>query len=195
MHGPLARFIADQRTNYAVLHTITCALLGVSISWFYKWFRRPPSARRRRRMVLDRRVAELFAASGRTYGSPRVRADLRDEGWQVSVNTVADSMHRQGLQGRKPKRPRGLTKQDRGAPTFLDLLKRDFTATALNAKWVGDVTEIPTAEGTLYLATVIDLFGRRLLAAPISAHPNAALVADALKWRSPYAAAKTAYLT
>jgi transposase InsO family protein len=68
-----------------------------------------------------------------------------EAGWTVSVNTVADSMRRQGLQGRKPKRRRGLTRQDRSAPKFPDLLHRDFTAAAPNVKWCGDITEIPTA--------------------------------------------------
>jgi len=101
--------------------------------------------------------------------------------WRVSVNTVADSMRRQGLTGRKVKRNKGLTRQDKTAPKFGDLLKRDFTAAAINTRWVGDITEIPTAEGKLYLATVIDLCSRRLLAAPTSEHPNRELVCDALR--------------
>ena len=99
----------------------------------------------------------------------------------MSVNTVADSMRRQGLKGREVKRNRGLTRQDRTAPKFPDLLKRDFTAAAINSRWVGDMTEIPTDEGKLYLATVIDLCSRRLLAAPTSEHPNAELAGDAIK--------------
>jgi transposase InsO family protein len=101
--------------------------------------------------------------------------------WQVSVNTVADSMRRQGLAGRKVKRSRGLTRQDRTAPKFPDLLNRDFTAAAVNQRWVGDMTEIPTDEGKLYLASVIDLCSRRLLAAPTSEHPNAQLACDAIR--------------
>jgi len=101
--------------------------------------------------------------------------------WRVSVNTVADSMRRQGLRGRKVKRNKGLTRQDKTAPKFPDLLKRDFTAAAINTRWVGDITEIPTAEGKLYLATVIDLCSRRLLAAPTSEHPNAELACDAIR--------------
>lgn len=101
--------------------------------------------------------------------------------WRVSVNTVADSMRRQGLKGRKVKHNRGLTRQDRTAPKFPDLLKRDFTAAAPNLRWVGDMTEIPTDEGKLYMATVIDLCSRRLLAAPTSEHPNAELACDAIR--------------
>jgi putative transposase len=102
----VARFVADQRTFYRVPHTVTCAILGVSISWLYKWLHPEPTERQSRRAAVDKRVRELFERSQRTYGSPRLHADLLDEGWRISVNTVADSMRRQGLQGRKPKRPR-----------------------------------------------------------------------------------------
>ncbi|MDT4904300.1 MAG: putative transposase [Pseudonocardiales bacterium] len=114
------------------------AILGISISWFYKWFGREPIERARRRAALDAKVRELFKASNRTYGSPRIHADLVEAGETVSVNTVADSMRRQDLQGRKPKRRRGLTRQDRTAPKFPDLVHRDFTALAPNVKWRGD---------------------------------------------------------
>ncbi|MGO8851128.1 IS3 family transposase [Mycobacterium sp.] len=177
----VARFIADQRTFYRVPHTVTCAILGVSISWLYKWLQREPTARQGRRAALDKRVRELFEQSKRTYGSPRIYADLRAEGWRISVNTVADSMRRQGLAGRKPKRPKGLTRQDRKAAKFPDLLRRDFSAAAPNQKWCGDLTEIPTDEGKLYLASVLDLCGRRLLACPMSEHPDVELACDAIK--------------
>ena len=177
----VARFIADQRTMHRVPHTVTAAILGVSISWFHKWLGRGPTERAARRAALDARVRALFEASKRTYGSPRIHADLLEAGETVSVNTVADSMRRQGLQGRKPKRPRGLTRQDRTAPKFPDLVNRDFTAPAPNVKWCGDLTEIPTEEGKLYFASVLDLHSRRLLASATSDHPDAALACDAMK--------------
>lgn len=90
-------------------------------------------------------------------------------------------MRRPHLVGRKTKRNRGLTRQDKAAPKFGDLLNRDFTAAAPNQRWVGDMTEIPTDEGKLYLASVLDLCSRRLLAAPTSEHPNAQLACDAIK--------------
>jgi transposase InsO family protein len=111
----------------------------------------------------------------------RIHADLVEDGWAVSVNTVAHSMRRQGLQGRKPKHRKGLTKQDVTAAKFPDLLQRDFTAAAPNTKWCGDITEIPTDEGKLYLATVLDLFSRMLLACSTSTHPDAELACDAIK--------------
>jgi transposase InsO family protein len=177
----VARFIADQRTFYRVPVAVCCAILGLSVGWFYKWVKAPVTDQLCRRRELDVKVAELFGASGRTYGSPRIHRDLLGDGWRVGENTVADSMRRQCLFGRKPKRSRGLTKQDKTAPKFPDLLRRDFSAAAPNRKWCGDITEIPTGEGKLYLATVLDLYSRRLLACPISEHPNAELAADAIK--------------
>ena len=158
----VARFIADQRTKYRVPHTITCVLLGVSVSWFYKWITRADSTdglhtdTDRRRAQLDTAVAAAFTAAKGLHGSPRLIADLRDLGWEVSEKTVADSMRRQGLVARRIKRRNGLTKQDKTAPKFPDLVKRDFSAAAPNRKWVGDMTEIRTESGQkLYLATVI----------------------------------------
>jgi putative transposase len=178
----VARFVADQRTMYRVPQTVTCAILGISISWFHKWLHREPTERQRRRAALDARVRELFEASQGTYGSPRVHADLLEAGATVSVNTVADSMRRQGLQGCKPKRRRRLTRQDRSAPKFPDLVHRDFSAPGANVKWCGDITDIPTAdEGKLYLASVLDLHSRRLLACATSEHPDAGLAGDAIK--------------
>jgi putative transposase len=177
----VARFIADQRTFYRVPHTLTCALLGVSISWFYKWLDRTPTPSQRRRFELDAAVADAFTKARGLHGSPRLHADLREAGWTVSEKTVADSMRRQGLVARKIRRRNGLTRQDNTAPKFPDLLKRDFTASAPNSRWVGDMTEIPTAAGKLFLATVIDLYSRRLLGAATGLHPDAELACEAIK--------------
>lgn len=186
----VARFVADQRTNYRVPHTVTCALLGLSLAWFYKWIARAQSpaaptglhtTRDRRRDTVDRAVAVAFRKAKGLHGSPRLHADLRDDGWTVSEKTVAESMRRQGLVARQIKRRNGLTRQDKTAPKFPDLLRRNFTAERPNAKWVGDITEIPTVGGKLYLATVIDLFSRRLLGAATSAHPDAELACAAIR--------------
>jgi hypothetical protein len=81
----VAGFIADQRAKHRAPHTLTCALFGVSVSWFYKWLHRGPTPGQRRRAEVDQRVRELFEASGRTYGSPRIHADLIAEGWRAGV--------------------------------------------------------------------------------------------------------------
>ena len=182
----VARFIADQRTNYAVPVALTCALLGISISWFYKWWQRALSpshlytTRDLRRDTIDRAVKVMFVKQRGLHGSPRLVEDLREDGWVVSEKTVAKSMRRQGLIARKIKRRNGLTKQDKTKAPFPDLINRDFTAAEPNQRWVGDITEIPTAGGKLYLATVIDLFSRRLIGAATSRHPNAELAKAAI---------------
>ncbi len=124
---------------------------------------------------------------GGLHGSPRLHADLLDDGWKVSEKTVADTMHRQGLVARRIRRRNGLTRQDKTAPKFPDLLRRDFSAERPNAKWVGDMTEIPTVDEhdrpgpKLYLASVIDLYSRRLLGAATGLHPDAELACSAIK--------------
>ena len=182
----VARFIADQRASHRVPHALSCRLLGVSESWFYKWIERaadPPGVHTetdRRRGELDEAVATAFAAARGLHGSPRLLDDLRDQGWTVSEKSVAASMRRQHLVARQIKRRNGLTRQDKTAPKFADLVNRDFGAEAPNLKWVGDMTEIPTECGKLYLATVIDLFSRRLLGAATGLHPDAELACAAI---------------
>ena len=177
----LAAFIADQRTSHDVPQAVSCRALGVPQAWFYKWHDRGPTPAAVRRAERDAAVKASFDASGASYGSPRVHADLVADGWAVSVNTVAESMARQDLVARVKKRRKNLTRQDKSKCPFPDLVCRDFTAPAPNAKWVGDITEIPTDEGKLYLATVIDLCSRRLLGYPTSAHPDAELAGQAIK--------------
>ncbi len=151
----VASFIAAQRTDYRIPHAVSCRALEVSESWFYKWRDREPTPREARRAALDAAVKASFEDSGGTpgtYGSPRVWEDLIADGWRVSKKTVAASMARQGLQGRSPKRKRrSLTRPDKAAAPIPDLVKRDFSAEAVDQRWCGDLTEIPTDEGKLYL--------------------------------------------
>jgi transposase InsO family protein len=107
--------------------------------------------------------------------------DLVADGWKVSVNTVAASMARQGLQGRSPKRKRrSLTRPDKAAAPVPDLVRREFSAEAINQRWCGDLTEIPTEEAKLYLAIVEDLASRRLVGFAIGEHHDAPLAKAAL---------------
>jgi len=180
----VASFIAAQRTVHHVAHAVACRALEVPASTFYKWRDRPPTARQQRRARLDEAVKRSFDDSGGTpgtYGSPRVWEDLVADGWKVSVNTVAASLAGQGLQGRSPRRKRRcLTRPDKAAAPIPDLIKRDFSAAAVNQRWCGDLTEIPTDEGKLYLATVEDLASRRLPGFAIGEHHDAALAKAAL---------------
>jgi putative transposase len=180
----VARFIADQRTDHRVPHGVACRALDVNESWFYKWKDRPPTPRQQRRAGLDAAVKASFDDSGGTpgtYGSPRVWEDLVAAGWRVSKKTVAASMARQGLQGRSPKRKRrSLTRPDNAAAPIPDLVSRDFSAETVDQRWCGDLTEIPTDEGKLYLATVRDLASRRLPGFAMSEHHDSALAKAAL---------------
>lgn len=146
----MAAFISSQRTEYRVPHALSCRALGVSQSWFYKWHDRQPTPRQQRRAELAEAIRAAFDASGGTYGSPRVTDELRDAGWRVGENTVAALMAQLGLAGRAPKRRRNLTRPGRksAAP---DLVGRKFTAPAPDVTWCGDLTEIVTDEGKLYL--------------------------------------------
>ena len=178
----LTEHIATQRTDHRVPHALACRALGVAPSTFYARRGRAPSAAQARRGRLDAAVRACFDASAGTYGSPRVRAQLRRDGLAVSKKSVEASMARQGLQGRpRRRRRRGLTRPDRGADPVPDLLERDFTARAPNQKWVGDFKQVDTAEGPVFLATVEDLYSRRMLGfATSDAHPTAGLAAAAL---------------
>ena len=180
----VASFIAAQRTEHGVAHAKCCRWLGVSESWFYKWNGRPPTARQQRRAELDAAVKASFDDSGgtpHTYGSPRVWEDLVEDGWEVSVNTVAASMARQGLVGRSAKRKRRcLTRPDKAADPIPDLVRRDFSTGPVDQRWCGDLTEIPTGEGKLYLAIVLDLGSRRLPGFAMSEHHDAAVARAAL---------------
>jgi len=180
----VASFIAAQRAEHRVPHAVSCRALEVPESTFYKWHNRPPTRRELRRGELDVAVKASFDDSGGnpgTYGSPRVWEDLVEAGWTVSMKTVAASMARQGLQGRSPKRKRrSLTRPDKAAAPVPDLVGRDFHAEAINMKWCGDLTEIPTDEGKLYLATVEDLASRRLPGFALGEHHDAPLAKAAL---------------
>ena len=169
----MAAFIASQRDDHGIPYAIACRALGVSQSWFYKWRAGvvPPRAARRER--LKAAISRLFRVHEGTYGAPRITADLRDEGWRVSQNTVAALMREQGLAARSRRRRRSTTRPSRGRWRAPDLVKRDFAAEGINQKWYGDGTEIPTGEGKLYLASVLDVGSRRVIGFALSEHHNA----------------------
>ena len=175
----VASFIASQRAEDQVSHVCSCRALCVSPSWFYKWRDRPPTPRQERRGHIDAAVKKSFVDSDCTYGSPRVLEDLVEDGWKVSKKTVEASMTAQGLAGGP--RSAGAASPDKAAEPIADLVKRDFSAERVNQKWCGDLTEIPTEEGKLYLAIVEDLASRRLPGFAIGEHHDAALATTALQ--------------
>jgi transposase-like protein len=172
----LAALIAAQRARYGIPHAVSCRALGVSQAWFYKWRTGDDSTQRHRRKALAATTAWLFTKHRGTYGSPRITADLHDMGWRVSENTVAKLMAEQGLVARRKRRRRGTTKPDKSARKAPDRLRRNFAPPAApNVAWVGDLTEIPTDEGKLQLAAVLDLHSRRVPGFAMGIHHDAAL--------------------
>jgi transposase InsO family protein len=176
----VACFIAAQRDIYRVPQAVACRALGVSQAWFYKWRHGDASAQHARREQLKVAIGRWFAKHHGTYGSPRITADLRDEGWRVSKNTVAEIMAELGLQARRKRRRKQTTRPGRGKWRAPDLIGRDFAAEQLNRKWYGDGTQIDTDEGKLYLASVLDMASRRIVGFCLGEHHNAELAYDAL---------------
>jgi transposase InsO family protein len=178
----LARLIAAQRDRYGIPHAVSCRALGVSPAWFYKWRRGDCSVRRARRQALAGLIAYLFRLHHGTYGSPRIHADLVELGWAVSKNTVAAVMAEQGLVARRKLRRRGLTRADRSARKAPDGLRRDFAPPAdPDVAWVGDLTDIPNAEGVLYLAAILDLHSRRCVGFAMGPRHDTGLAKAALQ--------------
>jgi putative transposase len=175
----VAAFIVTQRAQHGVPVAAACRALSVSQAWFYKWCHGDPSPRRARRAQLATAIGQLFAAHHGRYGSPRITADLREAGWRVSENTLAQIMAERRLVAR-PKRRRGTTRPGRGRWRAPDLIGRDFPAQRLNQKWYGDGTELPTDEGKLYLASVLDMGSRRVVGFAIGEHHDAQLAYGAL---------------
>ena len=126
-------------------------------------------------------IARLFAKHRGTYGSPRIAADLRDEGWRVSTNTVAALMAELGLAARRKRRRKQTTRQGRGRWRAPDLIGRDFATDRINHKWYGDGTEIVTDEGKLFLDSVLDMGSRRIVGFALGEHHDAALATRALQ--------------
>jgi putative transposase len=176
----VAALIATQRDEHRVPHSAACRALGVSRSWFYKWKDHTLTPRAARKEALAAEVRRLFKAHRGTYGSPRITADLREAGWQVSENTVAAVMREQGLAARRKKKRRSTTRPGKGRWQAPDLVKRDFPAQKINIKWYGDGTEIRTGEGKLYLASVLDMASRRVLGFALGEHHDAQLAYSAL---------------
>jgi putative transposase len=177
----VAGFIVSQRAQHQIPHAVACRALGVSPAWFYKWRHGDPSPRHARRVQLTAKIKQLFAARRGRYGSPRITADLVEEGWSVSVNTVAAIMAEQGLRARPPRRRRRTTRPGRARWRAPDLVRRQFSAAAVNQMWFGDGTEIPTDEGKLYLDSVLDIGSRRIVGFALDEHHDVDLACAALQ--------------
>jgi putative transposase len=159
-----------------------CSWLGVSKSGFYDWRSRPTSVTAARRRVLAVKVKVLFERSHRTYGHRRIHAELLRGGERVGVELVRRLMREQDLHPCQPRPYKTTTiRGHQPEPAAEDLVRRDFTAAAPGTTLVGDITYIPTWQGWLYLATVIDCFNREVIGYATAEHMRTDLVIDALQ--------------
>jgi putative transposase len=170
------RFVHDNMTELSVERM--CELIEVPRSSFYAWLTRSPSAREVSDAVLIGKITEIHSRSRRTYGAPRVHGQLQLAGVRVSRKRVARLMQQGGLVGAHTRKKWRRGRPDAGGVP--DLLKRDFTATSPNERWVADITEFPTGEGKLFLAGVRDLFHRGIVGWDTSSIQNSTLVVNAL---------------
>jgi transposase InsO family protein len=173
-------FIAEEQANRIWTVTEMCRVLDVSRSGFYDWQARPLSDREVTDRMLAVEIEAIWECSDRTYGAPRVHRWLVKQGFVVGRRRVARIMAVNGWEGETGRRKVRTTIVDRGATAAEDHVKRDFNPVAPDTIWCGDITYLRTGEGWLYLATVIDLFSRRVIGWSVAEHMRTELVADAL---------------
>jgi transposase InsO family protein len=172
------RFVERERASFPV--ATMCRVLEVSPSGFWAWSTRPPSARARSDAELTTRIRDIHGRSRGTYGAPRVHAELRDGDAACSRKRVARLMRAARLVGVHRRRTIVTTRRDPGTAPAPDLVKRDFRADGPDRLWVADITALPTWQGFLYLAIVLDVWSRRVVGWSMDAHQTAGLVIRAL---------------
>ena len=170
-------FIGGHEKVYPVRRM--CRVLEVSEAGYWAWKRRPEGARKQEQNRLRGAVRQSFEASRRTYGSPRVHADLKSAGVRAGRHRVARLMRLEGLSARRRNRKvRTTVAGETFAPNVLD---RRFTQPEKNRAWAADLTYLATKEGFLYLAVLLDLYSRRVIGWSLSERRDRKLVLDALK--------------
>jgi putative transposase len=172
-------FIKEHRVVWPV--TALCRVLQVSRSGFFAWLKRPASARHRRQQELIEKIRVAHQENRELYGSPRVHRALRIDGEVVSRNTVARLMRQAKIRAKTRRKfvPR-TTDSAHLQPVAKNLLDRQFEAPGPNSKWVTDITYIPTGEGWLYLAGVLDVYSRKIVGWSMADHMETSLASDAL---------------
>jgi transposase InsO family protein len=172
------RFVEAESSRYPVARL--CRIAQVSRAAYYDWQKRPVSVREQADAALTATIRAIHSACGGQYGVPRVLAELRAHGHDVGRKRVARLMTAAGLRGRRAPRWIRTTTPEPTPPAIPDRVHGDFTASAPDVVWVGDITYIRTWEGWLYLATVIDVFSRRVIGFALADHMQASLVCEAL---------------
>ena len=174
-------FIQSAQCNAPI--AIQCRWLNVSTSGYYDWKKRrgKPSKRNLQSREIDKAVRMAFETRKHRYGSPRLHVELNESGFPVALNTVAESMRRQGLVAKAGRKFKATTNSAHNLPVAPNLLNRDFTCSKANEKWAGDITYLWTTEGWLYLAVVLDLYSRRVIGWSMNERMTKKLACDAMQ--------------
>jgi putative transposase len=173
------RFIAAEKANYPV--SLLCRMLGVSRSGFHAWAGRAPSERSLVDARLIERIGEIHKRSRESYGARRIHLDLRDEGVRIGRKRVERLMRAAEISGYVKRRKFKTTIRVPGVRVAADLVERDFDPAAANQLWASDIKYVPTCQGTLYLASVIDCYSRRVVGWSMRDEMPAELVVGALE--------------
>jgi putative transposase len=174
------KLIDAEKATYPV--SMLCRVLKVSRSGYYDWRDRPPSKRDRENADLIEQIREIHHRSRETYGYPRVHAELRALAVRCSRKRVARLMRKDGLRGcMRGRRRKHTTRRDPAATPAPDLVERNFMATAPNKLWTADLTYLPTDEGFLYLAFILDVYSRKVVGWSMANHLRSELVSAALE--------------
>jgi transposase InsO family protein len=182
------QFIAAHREQFEI--TVMCRVLTVSRSGYYAWLKRPTSSREMADQALSQQIKEIHQQSRQTYGSPRIQAELAENGVNCGHKRVARLMRDEELFAKQSRKFRVTTTDSAHSyPVAPNLLDQAFRASRANEKWLTDITYIPTAEGWLYLAVVLDLYSRRIVGWAMSdsleRHLVIAALQMAIKMRQP----------
>lgn len=156
-----------------------CTVLGVSRSGYYKWVNRKPSDQEKLRKKRMKRIQHHFYAFKRRYGSDKIAAKLREEGDVVSPRTVALLMKKMGLRSCTVKKYKATTNSKHKQPVYENVLNRGFKVQAPNKVWVTDITYIATLQGWVYLASVMDLYSRKIVGWSLGERMTKELVLEA----------------
>lgn len=140
-----------------------CQVFGVSRSGYYAWLKRPRSERTQKQQRLSQHIQRIFLGSRRLYGSPKITQVLRSQGHVVSQKTVARLMKEKGLRSRTVKKYKVTTNSKHTLPVHNNVLNQQFVAQSPNEVWMADITYVPTQEGWLYVASIMDLFTRKIV--------------------------------
>lgn len=158
-----------------------CQVLGVSKSGFYAWKMRSKSKQKARKEKLTAEIKKAHMESRKIYGSPKITKILHSKGIPVSQKTVTRIMREEGIRSKTVKKYKATTNSKHSLPIYPNLLNQEFSVSRPGEAWVADITYVWTSEGWLYLATIMDLYSRRILGWEMSERMTKELVLTALK--------------